>query len=123
MAAHLSLLPTEVDLVLYAGDGANFSISVTDADNQPIPIDGAVMAQIRKQRADTAVAADFTVDMTDALTGTLVLELPGTESAGLIDASGAKFSGFWDVQWTPVGSEPVTLLQGKVEVYADVTRP
>jgi hypothetical protein len=59
--------------------------------------------------------------MTDAATGTVILTLTGDKTKALV-TSEKKFKGFWDIEWTPTGAEPRTLLQGKVECDPDVTR-
>lgn len=118
----LIYVPQVVDLVLYAGDGASFSLKVTDPTAAPIAVTGTILAQIRLERdtADPPLAV-FTADMTNAATGTIVLSLTGSETQSLVTTD-QKFVGVWDVQWTAVGAEPVTLCQGKVECMPDVSR-
>ena len=45
------------------------------------------------------------------------LSLTGEQTAEL-----GEFKGAWDVQWSPNGSEPVTIVQGKATCALDVTR-
>lgn len=120
----ISLVPGTVDLDLYAGDGAALRVTVEDAAGDPFPVDGEVVAQVRTTRADTDPFAAFTVDMTDAATGVLVLSLTGEQTDGMLTTPGTgKFGGVWDCQWTADGAEPITLVQGKVTCIPDVTRP
>lgn len=121
MARSISLLPEQLDLALYAGDGAVLRFTVTDEDDAPVPLDGEVLAQIRKKRSDPEPLATFTPDMSDGATGVVVLSLSGQQTTDLA-AGAAKFSGVWDCQLTATDAEPVTLFQGKVECSLDVSR-
>jgi hypothetical protein len=51
----------------------------------------------------------------------LVLSLTGAQTDSLLNGSG-KFSGVYDIEWTPAGAQPVTLVQGNVTCERDVTR-
>src|SRR5690348_10724381 len=103
----IDLSPQELDLVLYSGDGVKFRLVVSDKNNEPINLTGAIEAQIRSKRGeDVEPAAEFNVDMTDSDTGIVVLSLTGDQTKALADTR--KFDGFWDVQWTPSGEEPRT---------------
>jgi hypothetical protein len=116
----INLVPQNVDLALYAGDGATLRLVVTDLDGAAVPLDGAVTAQIRVSRtAPTSVVA-FAVDMTQGAQGIITLSLTGIQTASLI-VGGVSFDGVWDVEWDGATREPVTLLQGKVECDLDVT--
>lgn len=118
----LSYVPQTLDLVLYAGDGTSFSLTVTDPDKVPINLTGEIIAQIRVERDSVdPPSAEFDVDLTDAALGIAVLELPGSATQALV-VDDVKFVGVWDVQWTPDGGEPMTLCQGKVECMPDVSR-
>jgi hypothetical protein len=122
MANQISLQPQVLDLMLYAGDGVSFRLICTDGSGDPIDITGAVKAQIRLQRLDEdPPIADFNVNLVDAYQGIIVLSLTGDQTQELVDGTG-KFAGVWDVAWDPSTSEPRTLVQGKVECVADVTR-
>lgn len=117
----ISLLPDKLDLALYAGDGASIQLTVTDLDGEPVPITGDYTAQIRKARLDTDSLADFNIDWVDEALGVINISLTGVQTAALITDE-EMFKGVWDVQWHPENAEPITLLQGKVECDADVTR-
>lgn len=117
----IDLSPQELDIVLYSGDGAIFRLVVTNKDAQPVPLTGTIEAQIRAKRGtEDAPAAQFNVDMTDADTGVAILSLTGEQTHTLAETR--KFVGVWDVEWTPEGSSPRTLVQGKVECELDVSR-
>lgn len=118
-SGQIDLTPQNVDLELYAGDGASLKLVVADIDGNPIPIDGTVTAQIRSTRTDPTVAAAWAVDLSQAAQGIIFLGLTGLQTADLVN--GADFSGFWDVEWNPATQEPVTLMQGKVSCELDVT--
>jgi hypothetical protein len=113
--------PQVLDLVLYAGDGANFRLVVTDPAGVPMNLTGSMKAQIREGR-DTSdqMKASFTVDLTGAATGIAILSLTGAQTQAL--APSDKFVGVWDLEWTATGKQPLTLCQGKVECLQDVSR-
>ena len=118
----LTYVPQTVDLVLYAGDGTSFRLTVTDPAKDPLPLTGTMIAQIRAERdSPDPPSAEFTVDLTDAADGVAVLKLSGTDTQALV-VDDVKFVGVWDVEWTPTDAEPVTLCQGKVECMPDVSR-
>lgn len=87
-------------------------------------------AQIRATLDEPAdLTATFTVDVTDAATGTLVLALPHSESANLVTgttsgrATPGKATYYWDLQATSKtdADDVFTWLAGKVKVTGDVT--
>jgi hypothetical protein len=118
--------PSVLDLALYAGDGVEFRLLCTDSDNTPVPINGTVMAQVRVDRAAADPVVEFDANLTNAdPDGVILLSLTGDQTQEMMtdpSTSKGKFSGVWDVQWTPIGQEARTLCQGKVECVADVTR-
>ena len=122
MAVKISLIPTELDLALYAGDGVDLVVTLTNSAGEPLVVNGVVIAQIRASRADAASAAEFSTSLSDGSNGNVGLSLSGTDTASLVKADAKQFSGVWDMQWTSNGGEPVTVLQGKITCDADVTR-
>jgi hypothetical protein len=126
MMASIALQPQVLDLMLYAGDGVEFRLICTDSDQAPVPITGTVEAQIRVDRtAPDDPVVEFASDLSDSGQGIIVLSLTGDQTQQLLahpSSTKGKFSGVWDVQWTPTGEEARTLCQGKVECVADVTR-
>jgi hypothetical protein len=126
MAGRINLQPQVLDLSLYAGDGVDFKMICKDGAGAPIDITGVVNAQIRLERLtpDPPIAA-FGVNVVDAYQGIVILSLTGEQTKNLsqdASSSNGKFVGVWDIQWTPADSQPRTLVQGKVECVADVTR-
>jgi hypothetical protein len=124
--APISLVPQSLDLSLYGGDGVELRMTVTDSLGQPVPLTpGAIDAQIRTSRTSDPVMVSFTADLTDGATGVVILSLSGSQTE-LLHGDPAlpseRFSGVWDVQWTPQSGQPITLIQGKVESALDVTR-
>jgi hypothetical protein len=117
----LSFIPQTLDLLLYAGDGAGVRFTITDSTEAALPLTGEMKAEIRATReaADPALA-EFAVDLTDSATGVVLISVTGVQTHALI-SDNEKFVGVWDLEWTPTGDEPVTLVQGKVECYPDVT--
>ena len=124
MAKTINLQPEVVNLSLYAGDGATLRLVCTDNTGTPIDITGSIAAQIRINRLDeTSPLATFSVIMTDAADGIVILSLTGDQTDTLMDSAvNGKFTGVWDIEWDPSGFEPRTICQGKVECVADVTR-
>ena len=122
----INLQPQLLDLALYAGDGVEFRLVCTDSKGAPVDITGSVKAQIRLDRLDAAAPiVEFTTGMVDAYKGIIVLSLTGTQTRTLIQHPSSKngrFIGVWDIQWTPSSAQPRTLVQGKLECVADVTR-
>ena len=109
--------PQVLDLVLYAGDGVNFRLVVTDTGSAPVNLDGTMLAQIRSARDESDPPdAVFEVDLAEATDGIATLKLTGDQTQQL-----GKYSGVWDLQWTSTNAEPVTICQGKVECMLDVS--
>lgn len=118
----INRLPETLDLALYAGDGVSIRLSLGNAAGDPVNITGDVTAQIRTARKATDVSADFAT-LFDSGTNTVVISLTGEQTAELVSGiEGDVFKGVWDLQWSPDGGEPSTLLQGEVTCNADVTR-
>jgi len=121
VAEQIDLRPQELDLKLYAGDGVRFRVIAKDNSNAAVPLTGDMLAQIRKKRgADDTPEAQFTIDLADADDGIAILTLSAAEMRTLAGEKG--FKGYWDLQWTPSGSEPRTLCTGRVECSLDVSR-
>jgi hypothetical protein len=116
------LQPPVVDLALYAGDGASIRLVCDNVMGAVVPLDGAVTAQVRTVPGDSTVLQSFSVDLTEAASGVVVLGLSGGQTASLAGGEG-DFGGVWDVEYTATGAEPLTLVRGKVHVRKDVTRP
>lgn len=126
MAGQINVQPQVLDLGLYAGDGISIRLVCKDSSGAPVDITGTVKAQIRLDRMspDPAIV-EFTSDLVDAYLGVAILSLTGVQTQTLMadpSTKAGKFTGVWDVQWSPSGSPPRTLCQGKVECIADVTR-
>jgi len=126
MASQINLQPQVLNLSLYAGDGCEFRLICKDNNQDPIDITGSVNAQVRLDRlTDTDPIVEFATSMVDAYQGIVVLSLTGDQTRELVlhpSAKAGKFTGVWDIQWTPSTTQPRTLCQGSVECVADVTR-
>lgn len=124
-SSKINLTPEVLDLTLYAGDGFSFSLAVTDASADPIPLTGDMLAQIRVTRLETnPPATTFLINQDQATQGIVTLSLTGIQTQALSDGTPPteKFVGEWDIQWTPINAQPITLCQGKVECLPDVSR-
>lgn len=119
----INLLPDVLDLAFYAGDGANIQLTVTNTDGTPVPLDGTLVAQVRPNKLSNTVSAEFGIDLTNESLGVILLSLTSEQTTAMLGPSRQNvFKGMWDVQWNPEDREPVTLIQGRVECYADVSR-
>jgi len=126
MANRIDLTPDVLDLMLYAGDGVEFRVLCTNGSGAPVDISGSVSAVVRLERLtpDPPIVA-FAVNLVDAYLGKIILSLTGDQTMQLAmhpSSKAGKFIGVWDLQWTPAGSQPRTMCQGKVECVVDVTR-
>lgn len=112
--------PQTLDLQLYAGDGSGLRFKLVNVAGAPLNISGDLRAQVRLSRdAADPPLAEFVIDDTDAATGTVLIYLTGEDTQAL--APEEKFIGVWDFEWKPTTGEPLTLCQGKVECFPDVT--
>lgn len=120
----MNFRPKILNLLLYAGDGFSLRLVCKDTAGAPIDITGVVTAQVRLDRVHPSdpPLASFTVSLVDAYLGVIGLTLTGAQTLSLLEAGGEKFTGVWDVQWTPANMQIRTLTQGVVECVADVTR-
>ena len=117
----LSFIPQTLDISLYAGDGAGLRFTITDSTGAALPLTGEMKAEIRTNREDADPAlAEFAVNLSDFADGIVLISLTGDQTHALITGD-ETFIGVWDLEWTPTGAEPATLVQGKVECYPDVT--
>ena len=119
----INIRPTILNLLLYSGDGFSIRLACKDSAGKILDITGSVRAQVRKDRVhpDDEPLAIFSVNLVDSHLGLIGLSLSGAQTKSLVNNTD-KFTGVWDVQWTPIDKEPRTLLQGLVECVADVTR-
>jgi hypothetical protein len=116
-------LPPGLNLVMYAGDDFPFYVEAQYPNGDPWPLEGELLAQIRRRRSDDDVLTEFEIDTTDADEGIVYLSLTGEQTADLIPSGLESFTGVWDLEWvkTPT-TDPVTLFQGTVRCNLDVTR-
>jgi hypothetical protein len=108
--------PASIQLVIYRGDDFAFALDVQDTDGNPVDLTGAtVTAEVRAQPGaiDVLTTFDTTIDGS-----AITLRLSHTDTAALSTAGGV-----WDVQVTRADGVVVTLANGQVRVFADVTRP
>lgn len=126
MANQIDFQPQILNLSMYAGDGVKFRVMFKDRAGAPIDVTGTVKAQIRTARlSPDPPVVEFAINDTDAYLGVFVLSLTRQQTTDLSNdpsSKAGKFTGVWDIQWTPDSDEPKTLCQGSVECVADVTR-
>lgn len=98
------------------GDDFADEISFVDENEAPIDVSARTYtAQIRTTTEATAVTATFSVDMTAAATGVIVLRLADTITDDLLGGY------VWDLQQDTAGVIR-TIMAGPFIVVADVTR-
>ena len=109
--------PAVLDLILYAGDGADFQVDFVNDTDETIDVSGYIWtAQIRRTRTATE-AADLEIFTTDAAIGTLTIHISAEVTRGLTK------NGVWDLQCASSDTaDPLTILQGTVTCNQDVTR-
>ena len=106
-------LPTQVDLILYSGDDFFLDVTVSNPDNSPADLTGAViLAQIRTNEASPTPLAAFA---STVASNVIHLHLPGASTE---TSTGVAM---WDLQMTK-GGAVTTLVRGSVSITADVTR-
>lgn len=117
-SSSISVLPHQLDLRLYAGDGFALRISFTQ-DGSPWDASGDWLAQVRATPDSDSVIASFVVDDSNAALGQLMLSLLGDDTRKIADAGNGSS---WDLQQTPAGAEPRTWYRGLIRVLGDVSR-
>jgi len=109
----ITVLPQEIDLVIYEGDDFFMDMIVTDANSQPVDVTNAQpMSQIR-DAPDGNLLASLVITVDTTQTNLMHIQLQAADSNGL-PANCA-----WDIQL----SSPtiVTLARGTVQVHPQVT--
>jgi len=113
----VKVIPGKLSYVMTRGD--DFAAELTIQEGDPLaPVDVSArtyIAQIRTTADATTVTATFTVDMTDAATGVVVIRLVDT----VTDDLGGSY--VWDFQQDTAGVIR-TLVGGNFTVLDDVTR-
>lgn len=119
MAGEIGRLPEAVDLLLYAGDSALFTLTVTDDDDDPIDTTvGQWNAQIKVVgTVEAAEAFDVTVDPLSP--GIVLLFLDGDTSQRLGEYDAVLR---WDLQQSLDDATVTTHAGGELLVSPDVTR-
>jgi H+/gluconate symporter-like permease len=107
----VSAIPAAVDLGLYQGDDFSMTLTVTDANGNPITLTGTVAAQIRASRGSATIAGSFTASMA---ANVVTLSLPASVSTTLPQLC------VWDCAVTQ-GGVVTTLAGGRLELMVRVT--
>lgn len=111
----IKILPVPLDIEFRQGDTVSLSTTIKENGSAVDVSTRTYLAQIRKVK-EGPVVEEFTIDMTLAATGKIVLNITPADSK-LIPSGGYV----WDLEQTNGGSVR-TLLAGSVEVEADVSR-
>jgi hypothetical protein len=113
-------LPEQLDLSLYAGDDFSLKITRQDTTGSPMPMAGGFNGHIK----DTTGAniTDFSCDSTDAETlGVLGVSLTAAQTRDMYSTHAPYFRGKFDIQWTDLDGNVLTLVQGGITVTGDIT--
>jgi len=112
---HISALPLEVDLDLYAGDDFGLEVAVSNPDGSPMDVSSAApMSMIRNTPADPTVLATLVVTVDPDVTGLLHLSIPSVYSTTLPPSC------VYDMQLTI--PTILTLIAGTITMHPQVTR-
>jgi hypothetical protein len=115
----MSSLPAKHDITIYRGDYWSLSVQITDDNDVPIDLTGAVfLSQIRSTTDDALVLSVITVTPVNLSNGDLLLEIEGSVS-GALDFT--RKTPVYDVQIT-LSSKPETYLYGDVTLLKDVSK-
>lgn len=105
-----------IDIRLIRGDGITVTLNVEDDAGDPLDVsDRTYSASIRRTHRSTT-EYEFTVDDSDAATGTIVFTLDDADSAVLPDQA------IWDAEYVVGAGSPHTVLRGNVYVTGDAAR-
>lgn len=108
-------------LSVYQGDDRQWAITMTRSGAPFDLTDHEVFAQIREDTADADKGgppiAEFTIDVTDAAAGEMLLILPKTESVKLSESVYQ-----WDIQIEDDLGWTTTILRGTLSVTQEITR-
>lgn len=114
----MSRYPAVFDFHLYRGDGYGWRFQTWDKDEfgQPtivVPLDNvAVAAEIRDKRRGSVIVP---LDIEVTLPNSIDVRIGATQWLTM------PKKGVWDLQLTPLGQEPQTIVTGDVVIDPDVT--
>lgn len=122
-AAVIHAGPGKLDLTgIRAGDRNEFAVTLHHGD-VGIDLTGYdVQAQARKQASDQDPAVTAVCTITDPPQGQLTMTWPGEDVAALMPGTLIAWCGVWDMQITPSGGVPQTVIAGRFKAEMDVTR-
>lgn len=114
--------PAKLDLLrVRAGDRNKFNVQLTDSRGPVNLTNTTIEAQARVTPVDTEIAVTAAITMIDATQGRFQLSWPGEDVRAILNGSDS-WKGVWDLQMTPDGEDPQTLVAGQFTVESDVTR-
>lgn len=115
-----------LDLNIKQGSTFSATVTVTNPDSSPVNLTGSSLrAQIRKLALDTAVVAQFVMQIVDAVNGVFTMTLSDTDTAAIITgeqlaSTASKF--VWDLEMVDSAGRVIPLMYGDVKVFREVTR-
>jgi hypothetical protein len=123
MTTSVSLGPAALDLTgVRAGDRNQIQLTLT-VDGTPFDLtDAEVTAEARSKATDEGPAAiTAEVSIVDPAAGVVSIAWPGEAVRTALNGS-AKWSGVWDLQVASAGTDPLTVVAGKLSAEQDVTK-
>jgi len=115
--ATINVIPSTLDLNLYAGDDVAITLTILDDNGAPYNLTGTLLAQIRKGHGQT-LTATIAANAPAPAEGICYLTLPDDVTKAL-GADGGRHS--WDLQLTDAGGLVSTLVKGGVTTQLDIT--
>lgn len=108
------------DLVIEQGATFSLTIMLKKPDKQPFPLVGYTgRSQIRKNYAAPDIMAEFSVSIASPQKeGKVIMSLTDEQTAAL-----AAVSGVYDLELESPTGEVTRIIQGKVTISPEVTRP
>lgn len=111
-------MSAKYDLTLYQGATFNRTLEIKDSNSAAVNITGYTFAgQVRTSAHSSTVAGTFAVAIGNAAAGRITWEMSATNSA-LVPAQQCVY----DLEMTKTNGDVVRLLEGFVDVKANVTR-
>lgn len=116
------MTPAEYDLDIYQGDTFERWITLTDSEDEPVPLDDwQIRAQIRSRPESSTILAEFEIEKDEEETGRFKMLLtPEATAAMRATMPGQEYA--WDLEMTDSLGRVGTYLRGAVRVTAQVTR-
>lgn len=119
--ASLKLDPASLDISgIRAGDKNLIEMTLTQ-NGEPLDLTGMTIEAQARRMANDPDALTAVIEVLDAAAGKLSMRWPGEDVRTMIGED-VSWSGFWDLQTSTDGNDPVTIVAGKFSATMDITR-